>query len=60
LTTTEQGIAILAAFSLLDTEQPALTFDIGALQPHDCTDAQARGVRGHQEDAVPGILRRRE
>jgi len=56
----EQGRAILAAFPLLDAEQPALTFDIRALQPDDFTDAQASGIRGHQEDAVPGILRMRE
>jgi hypothetical protein len=53
----EQRIAILAAFPLLDAEQQALTFDIRELQPHDLTDAQAGGIRGHQEDAVPGILR---
>jgi hypothetical protein len=53
----EQGRAIRAAFPLLDAEQHALTFNIRALQPHDFTDAQARGIRGHQEDTVPGILR---
>jgi hypothetical protein len=56
----EQGITILAAFPLLDAEQHALTFDICELQPHDFTDAQACGIRGHQEDAMPGILRMRE
>src|SRR5215510_6056120 len=56
----EPSIAILAAFPLLDAEQHALTFAIRELQPHDFTDAQARGIRSHQEDAVPGILRRRE
>ena len=47
----------LPAFPLLDAEQHALTFDIRELQPHDLTDAQAGGIRGHQEDTVPGILR---
>jgi hypothetical protein len=56
----EQRRAILAAFPLLDAEQPALTFHIRELQPHDFTDAQAGGIRGHQEDTVPGILRRCE
>jgi hypothetical protein len=56
----EERIAILAAFALLDAEQPALTFAIRELQPHDVTDAQARGIRSQQEDAVPGILRMRE
>ena len=53
----EQRIAILAAFPLLDAEQHALTFNIRELQPHDFTDAQTCGIRGHQEDTVPGILR---
>ena len=37
----------------------ALTFAICELQPHDFTDAPARGIRGHQEEAMPGILRLR-
>ena len=53
----EPRLAILAAFALLDAEQHALTVAIRELQPHDLTDAQAGGIRGHQEDAVPGILR---
>jgi hypothetical protein len=56
----EESIAILAAFALLDAEQQALTFAIRELQPDDCTDAQTSGIRGHQEDAVPGMLRMRE
>jgi hypothetical protein len=35
----EQGRAILAAFALLDAEQPALTVASRALQPDDFTDA---------------------
>ena len=56
----QQGIAILAAFPLLNTEQHALTFDIRELQPHDFTHAQACGIRGHQEDAVSRIPRMRK
>jgi hypothetical protein len=56
----EQRRAILAAFPWLDTEQHAPTFAIREPQPDDCTDTQACGVRGHQEDAVPRILRLRE
>jgi len=54
----KQGRAILAAVPLLDTEHHALTFALRELQPHDCTDAQACGLRGHQEDAGPRMLRR--
>ena len=52
----EQGVAILAPFALLDTEQHPITFDICELEPDDFADAQASGIGGHQEDAVPGIL----
>ena len=56
----EQGGAILAPFALLDTDQPALTFNVRELQADDCTDAQARGIGRHQEDTVPGVLGTRE
>ena len=56
----EQGVAILPPFALFDAEQPAITFDIREPQPDDFADAQASGIRGHQEDAVPRILRLRE
>ena len=49
----EQARAILAPWALLDAAEPPLTFDIGALEPDDRADVQARGVGGHQEDAVP-------
>ena len=54
------GRAILAAFPLLDTEHHALTCAIRELQPHDFTNAQVCGIRGHQEDAVLRMLRRCE
>lgn len=54
----EEGGAILPPFALFDAEQQAITCDIRAPQPDDFTDTQARGIRGHQEDAVPRIPRR--
>jgi hypothetical protein len=51
------GRAIRAAFPLLDTEPQELTCALRARQPHDCTNAPAGGLRGHQEDAVPRRLR---
>ena len=56
----EQGVAILPPFALFDAEQQAITFDIREPQPDDFTDPQARGIRGHQEDTVPRIPRRRQ
>ena len=56
----EERRALLASFARLDAEQQARTGDIRALEPDDFTDAPARGIRGHQEDAVPGILRRHQ
>jgi hypothetical protein len=52
----EQGVAILPPFPLLDADESTITFNIGELQPDDFADAQASGIGGHQEDAVPGIL----
>jgi hypothetical protein len=54
----EQRRTILAAFARLDAEPHALTCNSGERQTHDCTDAQACGIRGHPEDTVPGLLRR--
>jgi hypothetical protein len=53
----EPRLALLAAFPLRDAEQHALTFHSRELPPHDFTNAQACGIRGHQADTVPGILR---
>ncbi len=56
----EEGGAILPPFALFDAEQPAIPFDSREPPPDDFTDPQARGIRGHQEDAVPRIPRMRE
>ena len=52
----EQRGAILAPFALLDTDQPARTFEVRELQADDFTDTQACGIGRHQEDTVPGVL----
>jgi hypothetical protein len=56
----EQGGAILPPCALFDAEPPAITCDIREPQPDDFANAQASGIRGHQEDAVPRMLRMRE
>jgi len=56
----ESSGAILPPFALFDAPQQAITCAIRAPQPDDFADAQARGIRGHQEDAVPRIPRRRQ
>ena len=44
----QEGGAVLPALALIDAEQQAITFDVGAAQAHDCPDAPPRG-RGRQE-----------
>jgi hypothetical protein len=52
----EQRVAVLAPFARLDADEHPSTVDIRALEPDNFADAQARGIGGHQEDAVPGIF----
>ena len=54
-TSRQEGGAVLAAFALIDTDQHAVTFDVGALQAHDFTDAQARGRGGHEQGPIPRV-----
>jgi hypothetical protein len=56
----EERGAILAPFALLDADQHPITCDIRQREPDDFANAQASGRGGHQEDAVPGMLRTRE
>src|SRR5262249_23860089 len=56
----EERIAIRAPFAPRNTEQTTLPFNIRELQTDDLTDAQARGIGRHEEDAVPGVLGARE
>jgi hypothetical protein len=48
--------ALLAPLALLDADEPPSTVAIRALQPDDCAAAQARGLGGPQEDAVPRLF----
>ena len=41
---------------MLDADEHPITFDIRKPQPDDFADAQARGLGGHQEDAVSRIF----
>jgi hypothetical protein len=52
--------AVLASLARLDAEQHPITCDIREREPDDCADAPASGRGGHQEDAVPGMLRTRD
>ncbi len=46
----KQAVSIFVAFALVDTDEHAawIALEIGELEPHDFTDAQASGIRGHE------------
>jgi hypothetical protein len=50
------GGAVLPPFAVLAAEQHPVPVAIRAREPDTCADTQARGIGGHQEDAVPGIF----
>jgi hypothetical protein len=48
----EHNVAVLATFTLVNTDDHTLAVDIGDLQSHNLGNAQAGSVRGHKGSAV--------
>lgn len=54
-TSGKQGGAILASLAVMATDQPALTCEVGAGEPHDCTNPQPRGGGRPEPGASRGV-----
>ena len=50
----QQRVTVRPPLALMDADEPAVTFDVGALPPHDFPAAQARGIGRHEQHAMSG------